>query len=109
MVVQRDTSRSDAAKRLLDPKSVTRTVSGGDIEYFKCPHNTIEGECMEVILKTDGLPHMANIQLWQGAGVVKQIAEVNSNDGANKPFRAVIGTPSDFGYTRTICIVNTGL
>lgn len=84
----------------------SRTVDGGDIEYFKVPaYGNVER--MEVILESDGLPITACIELWQGPGNIKQIAEVHSDNGLTKPFRAVIETPAN-GTTRTICIENRG-
>ena len=90
----------------------SRTINGGDIDYFKVKDDHVAGtsyeiQRMEVILETDGMPLNANVELWQGPGNIKQIAEVYSDNGLTKPFRAVIETPSD-GTTRTICVLNTG-
>ena len=90
----------------------SRTINGGDIDYFRVQDEHVAGtpleiQRMEVILETDGMPLTANVELWQGPGNIKQIAQVYSDNGLTKPFRAVIETPSD-GTTRTICVLNTG-
>lgn len=62
-------------------------------------------ERMQVILRTEGRPLNANVELWQGPDNAPQRMQVYLEDGSLRPFRAVIETPGD---SNAIAIRNTG-
>jgi len=80
-----------------------QTVQGGSLKTFPFYDYNIEG--VKVSLWTEGLPLMAVIELWQGPGSVKQLAEIYSDDGSAKPFHTIVETR---GYGSTIAIRNVG-
>ena len=58
-----------------------------------------------VNIHSEGMPIQAVVEIWQGPGTVKQLAEIYADDGRNKPFSAVVETP---GWGCSIAIRNTG-
>ena len=77
-------------------------IQGGSLKTFPFTDHNVRS--VEVSLQSDGLPVMATVELWQGPTCVKQLAEVYADNGATRPFRAVVDT---YGGT-TIAIRNTG-
>jgi hypothetical protein len=81
-----------------------QTVQGGALKTF--PFHDPSVASVQVSLETEGLPLMAVIELWQGPGNVKQLAEIYSDDGMSKPFRTIVDlTP---GYGSTVAVRNVG-
>lgn len=62
-------------------------------------------ERMEVILKSEGRPLNANVELWQGPDNTPQRIKVYLEDGHESPFRAIFETP---GGSNSIAVLNTG-
>mmetsp|Transcript_16027 Transcript_16027/g.15437 ORF Transcript_16027/g.15437 Transcript_16027/m.15437 type:complete len:363 (-) Transcript_16027:132-1220(-) len=62
-------------------------------------------ERMEVILKSEGRPLNANIEVWQGPDNTPQKIKVYLEDGHESPFRIVVETP---GGSNSIAVLNTG-
>merc|ERR1719258_147631 len=85
-----DVYANDVENPSAETVSSATTIQGGALRTY--PFDPLVNS-VEVLLRTDGRPLNARIELLQGPNNNKQVIELYTEDGLDRPFFAILETP----------------
>jgi len=97
-----DVSAETIDEPSVDCISSSMVIQGGALRTYPFEPSV---ECVQVLLKTDGLPLDARIELLQGPNNKKQVVKLITEDALQRPFFCLIETP---GSGNVVTVLNAG-
>jgi hypothetical protein len=88
-----------------DHQNFIQNIEGGALRTYPMSPDV---EAVEVVIETDGRPLNARIEILQGPNTDKQVIELYTDDGMERPFFATLATPWFGGGNSVVKIINTG-
>jgi hypothetical protein len=99
--VEADNGSAGLGAFLESNQKMGRTIQGGAV--YTTPFDAMV-ESVSIFMRTDGRPLNARVELLQGPNNNKQVMELYTEDGLERPFFSIVETP---GTGNVVRIVNT--